>query len=132
MGTEVGHAVKSAASCELPLQDIPPDLFGHIMPGFQHNLLGIGNMCDKDCRVLFTKRSVVIYNKNNKPILMGWREANRDKLWRILLKPELNPLPTLHNDPEHDPQEEATLDAFSAYDLPSVEALVIYLHAAAG
>ena len=29
-------------------------------------------------------------------------------------------------------QEEATLEAFSAYDLPSVEALVIYFHATAG
>ena len=34
VGTAVGHAVESAASCELPLPDIPPDLFGHIMPGF--------------------------------------------------------------------------------------------------
>ena len=31
-----------------------------------------------------------------------------------------------------DPKEEATLQAFSAYDLPSVEALVIYFHADAG
>ena len=31
-----------------------------------------------------------------------------------------------------DPQQETTLNAFSAYDLPSAEALVIYFHAAAG
>ena len=114
------------------MPDIPPDLFGYIMPGFQHNLLGIGNLCDKDCRVVFTKCSVVIYKKINKPFLTGWREADGAKLWRISLKPELNSLPTLPNDPKHDPQEEATLDAFSAYDLPLVEALVIYFHAAAG
>ena len=132
VGTAVGHAVESAASCELPLPDIPTDLFDHIMPGFRHNLLGIGNLCDKDCRVVFTKRSVVIYNKTNKPFLTGWREADRAKLWRISLKPELNSLPTLPNDPEHNPQEEALLNDFSAYDLPLVEALVIYFHAAAG
>ena len=132
VGTAVGHAVESAASCNLPLPDIPPDLFGHIMPGFKHNLLGIGNLCDKDCRVVFTKRSVVICDKTNRPFLTGWREANRAKLWRISLNPEINSLPTLPNNPEHDPQEEATLDAFSAYDLPSVEALIIYFHAASG
>ena len=30
VGTAVGHALELAASCELPLPDIPPDLFGHI------------------------------------------------------------------------------------------------------
>ena len=55
VGTAVGHAVESEASCKLPLPDIPPDLFGNIMPGFRHNLLGIGNLCNKDCRVVFTK-----------------------------------------------------------------------------
>ena len=34
VGTAVGHTVESAASCKLPQPDIPPDLFGHIMPGF--------------------------------------------------------------------------------------------------
>ena len=72
VGTAVGHAVELAASCELPLPDIPPDLFGHIMPGFKHNLFGIGNLCDKDCRVVFTKRSVVIYDKTNRPFLTVW------------------------------------------------------------
>ena len=75
VGTAFGHEVELAASCELPLPDIPPDQFGHIMPGFRHNLLGIGNLCDKDCRVVFTKHSVVIYDKNNKPFLTVWREA---------------------------------------------------------
>ena len=102
------------------------------MPGFTHNLLGIGNLCDKYCRVVFTKRSVVIYDKTDRSFLAGWREANGAKLWRISLNPELNSLPTLPNGPKHKPQEEATLDAFSAYNLPSVEALVIYFHAAAG
>ena len=69
------------------MPDIPPDLFGHIMPGFRHNLLGIGNLCDKDCRVVFTKHSVVMYDKNNKPFLTGWQEADGAKLWRISLKP---------------------------------------------
>ena len=53
----------------------------------------------------------------------------RAKLWRISLKPDLaSTSPLLDNNP----QQETTLDAFSAYDLPLVKALVIYFHAAAG
>ena len=62
VGTATVQAQTSEASCELPLPDLPPELFGHIMPGFTHNLLGIGNLCDKDWKVLFTKHSVSIYS----------------------------------------------------------------------
>ena len=48
VGTAMGQAQTSEASCELPLPDLPPGLFGHIMHGFTHNLLGIGNIFDKD------------------------------------------------------------------------------------
>ena len=51
------------------------------------------------------------------------------KLWRISLKPDLTSISPL---PDDDPQQEATLDTFSVYDLSSAEALVIYFHAAAG
>ena len=67
VGTATVQAQQSDASCMLPLPDIPPGLFGHIMSGFSHNLLGIGNFCDKDCKVVFTQRTVTIYNKNVKP-----------------------------------------------------------------
>ena len=55
VSTATGQAQESGASCELPLTDLPPGLFGHVISGFKHNLLGIGNLCDKDCKVLFTK-----------------------------------------------------------------------------
>ena len=54
VGTATVQAKESAASCTLPLSDIPPGLFGHIMGGFSHNLLRIGTFCDKDCKVVFT------------------------------------------------------------------------------
>ena len=114
----------------MPLHDLPPGLFGHIISGFTHNLFGIGNLCNKDCKVLFTKKSVIIYDSNNQPFLKGWRETSGARLWRISLRPDLrtylaNCTPC-HEDPEADYQEEeATLEAFSAYELPSVEALVI-------
>ena len=109
---------------------MPPGLFGHIMPDFRHNLFGIGILCDKDCKVLFTKETVIIYDKNNKPFLTGWREEANAKLWRISLHPDAADLPSYPTSPA--PPTETTLNAFSAYDLPSVQALVRYFHAAAG
>ena len=67
VGTTTGQAQESEASCELTPPDLPPGLFGHVMSGFKYNILGIGNLCDKDCKVLFTKHSVIIYDRNNKP-----------------------------------------------------------------
>ena len=83
------------------------------------------------------KNSVIICDSNNQPFLKGWRETSGARLWCISLRPDLRPdlanRPTCHEEPESDAQEEeATLEAFSAYDLPSVEALVIYFHAADG
>ena len=91
VGTATGQAQTSEVSCELPLPDLPPGLFGHIMPGFTHNLFGIGNLCDKDCKVLFTKHSVSIYDSNDQPFSKGWRETSGAKLWRISLRPDLRP-----------------------------------------
>ena len=102
------------------------------MSRFKHNILGIGNLCDQDCKFLFKKHSVIIYDRNNKPFLKGWRETSGAKLWRISLRPDLANCLPCHEDPMANSQEEATLEAFSAYDLPSIEALVIYFHAAAG
>ena len=87
--TAAGHSQESTARCKIPLEGTPADQFAHIMPGFQHSLLGIGIMCDKDCKVLFTKRRVTIYNKNDKPFLTGWRELTGSKLWSVSLQPAL-------------------------------------------
>ena len=71
VGTAKSQPQVSTASCELPIEGTPAGMFGHIMPSFRHNLLGIGVLCDKDCKVLFTKGSVIIYDKNNKTFLTG-------------------------------------------------------------
>jgi hypothetical protein len=84
-----GQLHKSTARCKIPLKGMPPDLFARSMRGFQHSLLDIGIMCDKDCKVLFTKRCVAIYDKNGKPFLTGWRELTGSKLWSVSLQPEL-------------------------------------------
>ena len=72
VGAATGQAQTSEAPCELPLPDLPPGLFGHIMSGFTQNIFGIGNLCNKYCKVLFTKNSVSIYDGNNQPFLKGW------------------------------------------------------------
>ena len=65
VGTATGQAQESEAFWESPLPDLSPGLFGHFMYGSKHNLLGIGNLCDKDCKVLFKKHSVIISVINN-------------------------------------------------------------------
>ena len=88
VGTATDQPQFSSASCKFPFDGMPPCLFGHIMLAFWHNLLGIGILCNKDCEVLFTKEMVIIYDKNNKPFLTGWREPNKAKLWWISLRPD--------------------------------------------
>lgn len=68
-----------------------------------------------------------VYNAQQQPIISGWRETTGPKLWQIALNPEKENLPSI---PET--ATRSTMQAFSAYDLPSVEALVKYFHAAAG
>ena len=126
-----GQPQVSVASCQLPIEGIPDVMVGHIIPSFRHNLLGIGVLCDKDCKVLFTKTSVIVYNKYNKPFLTGWRETDRSKLWRIYLKPDFSDLPSCPENPYTTP-EEATLETYSAYNLPSVKSFFKYFHTAAG
>ena len=130
VGTATGQEQIYDASYKLPLPDLPPGLFGNLMSGFTHNIFGIGNLCDKYCKVVFTKNSIIIYDSNNQTVLKGWRETSGARLWRISLRPFLRTdianYPPCHEDPENDAQEgEATLEAFSSYDLPSVKALVV-------
>ena len=93
------------------------------MPSFQHNLMGIGKLCDNDCKVVFDKTTVTVLANNGSILLQGWREPTGAKLWRFSLIPNQQVAPSTTT------QHSA---AHSASDLPSVGALVRYLHAAAG
>ena len=104
VGTATGQAQESEASCKLPLPDLPSGLFGHVMSGLKHNMLGIGNLCDKYCKDLFTKQSFIIYDRNNKPFLKGWRETSGAKMWCISLRPDLANCPPCHEYPTADAQ----------------------------
>ena len=97
------------------------------MPGFRHTLIGVGPLCDADCTVTFTRAAVVVRDARGMPVLTGWRENSGPRLWRIALQPDEEHLPKMPNTAHR-----TTLEAYSAYDLPSVEALIRYFHAAAG
>ncbi|KAL7531241.1 hypothetical protein ACHAWF_011470, partial [Thalassiosira exigua] len=64
-----------------------------------------------------------------RPVLSGWRDPEGARLWYFDLLPEEEDLP---QPTTFEPRNQATLAAYSAYDLPSVQALVRYFHAAAG
>ena len=127
--TATSQTQSSTGTGELNLPKLPSDfpVTGHIMTGFRHTLIGVGPLCDADCTVRFTRAAVIVRDAQGSPVLTGRRDQSGPRLWRIALQPgESN----LHNMP-HDAKR-TTLEAYSAYDLPSVEALTRYFHAAAG
>ena len=89
------------------------------MPGFQENLIGIGLICDADYSVTFTKDVVSIYSPNRHRFLRVWQEKEGPRLWRMSLLPEDKSTPDITPN-----AQQSTIKAFSAYDLPSVEALI--------
>ena len=97
------------------------------MPGFQHTLIGVVLLCDADCTVTFTPAAVIVRDARGTPALTGWHERSGPRLWRIALQPGESNLPKMPH-----VANRTTLEADSAYNLPSVEALIRYFHAAAG
>ena len=61
-----------------------------------------------------------------KPILQGWREKKLPRLWRFALSPKKREVKIYTTTSQTGPE------ANSVYNLPSVKALVLYMHAAAG
>ena len=97
------------------------------MPGFRHTLICVGPICDADCTVTFTRAAVIVRYARGIPVLTGWRKHSGTRLWRISLQPREENLPKMPHTALR-----TTLEANSAYDIPSVEALIRYLHAEAG
>ena len=131
VGSVSGQPFVSKSACEMARPELKGRLAldGHVMPGFKHNLAGISKWCDEDCTVKYTKTDVTIYNPQGVPIVRGWRESPPSKLWRMALVPHKDQQDQQMQDHKG---ETVPLSAFSVYDLPSVEALVRFFHAAAG
>ena len=68
----------------------------------------------------------VFYKDNQCILLKGWQDTTDAKLWRFSLRPEDYPVSSIH------PYAPAPPASLNAHNLPSVGALVRYLHAAAG
>ena len=97
------------------------------MQGFHHTLIGVGPLCDADCTVTFICEALIVRDQHGTPVLTGWHEASGSQLWRIVLQLGEANLPRMpHN------AALATLEAYSAYGLPSVAALIRYFHTTAG
>ena len=122
VGTAGGPPHHSSPSYEVNLPI--PVTKGHLITNFHHNLMGIVPLCDHGCRVLFEKKYVTSFSKDGTIILRGWHEPSGAKLWRFSLRPEINP--------EVQQEWSSGPTALNAHDLPSVVALVRYLHAATG
>ena len=126
--TANGQVAISTSKSTLPIPQLDADFptTGYIMPTFTNTLIGVGSICDENFTVVFRKEDVTVMSPEGKPILQGWREKKLPRLWRFALRPnergEQKYTTTSHKRPE----------AHSVYDLPSVEALVRYMHVAAG
>ena len=129
VGTATGQTQVSICTGELNLPKLPANfpVPRHILPGFRPTLLGVGPLCDADCKVTFTSTAVVVRDPQGNPVLTGWREQSGPRLWIIALHPDDTTLPSIPYG-----SNKTTLQAYSAYDLPSVAALIHYFHAAAG
>ena len=97
------------------------------MPGFHHNLIGVGPLCDADCTVKFMREAVIVQDTRGTPVLTGWRENLGPSLLRIALQSGEANLPRMNCTANM-----ATLEAYSAYDLLSVAVLIRYFHAETG
>ena len=62
VSTTSEQPMTSASSCDLSILKLPSyfPTNGHVMPGFQENLVGVGSMFDAKCTVIYIKHAVNI------------------------------------------------------------------------
>ena len=127
VGTANGQVENPSSKATLPIPKFVADFptMGCIIPSFTNTLVGVVLICDADCTVFFTKQDLTVLSLKGKPIITVWREYKLPRLWRFALKPTEDLIKY------HISIKQTTIAAPSAYNLPSVEALVKYMHAAA-
>ena len=79
----------SSSKCDLEIPQLPSDFpnTGHVMPGFQENLVVVGPICDANCTVTFKKNAVNIYSPTGMPIITGCHENTGPCLWHMYIMP---------------------------------------------
>ena len=128
--TASGTRYSSSVSCILHLHILPKQ-GGHIIPGFQHNLVGIGTLYNRGCKVIYDKHAVHILDDTSKVLLKGWRETTGARLWRFYLQSGRHQQFPNNSTPATPPPP-PTHAANKANEMPSVQAPVRFLQAAAG
>ena len=105
----------------------------NVLPNLHSTLISGVKLADAGYVSVLDEKTVNIYDStttsvkaNGPPILQGWRVGN---LWRIPLVPNVTNVNTQTNIVECPPTKEAIANVF---ELPSVEKLIAYFHAAAG
>ena len=128
VGTANGQVAASAAKATLHIPQLAADFptMGYIMPASTNTLIGVGLICDANCTVLFKKKDVTVLSPEGKPILQEWREKKLPRLWRFDIKPNDRSINNYTTTNQKSPA------AHSAYDQPSIEALVCYMHISSG
>jgi hypothetical protein len=82
------------SSAQADIQFNLPSCNAKIMPSLQHNLMGIGKLCDNDCKVVFDKTAITVIAQNGSMLLKDWHEQDGSKLWQFSLFPNDNITPT--------------------------------------
>ena len=128
VGTENGQVASSTATATLPITQLEADFptKGYIVPNFTNTLIGVVPICDANFTVVFSKEDVTVLSPQGKPIIQGQREKKIPHLWRFALIPDNRKEKIYTTTSQKGPE------ANIVYDLPSVEALVRYIHAASG
>ena len=73
VGTSTGQRQQSVATAQHQIPDLP-DAFlrtGHVMPGFQQTIIGIGPICDARFSVTFLEDAVVVHDDAKCVFLSG-------------------------------------------------------------
>ena len=79
--TATCHIQKYTATCRTLTTHLPDPLHNcHIFPNFNNSLVGIGTFCDADCKVLFTKDMVAVFDPAVDTIIIGWQEIHQAQL----------------------------------------------------
>jgi hypothetical protein len=78
------HSVASATLAFVSA--LPPaTMLGHVMPSLPHTLIGLGPFADQGCKIAFNKTSVTVFHPDGHPILNGWWDIDRPRLWQLPL-----------------------------------------------
>jgi hypothetical protein len=78
------HSIASATLASIPTLS-PSTMTGHVMLSFPHTLIGLGSFADQGCKIVFDNTLVTVYHPDGHPILSGWRDLDKPRLWQFLL-----------------------------------------------